>query len=73
VYETDLKLKQGYYDYIYALRDPRGGPFETDQTEGNSWETENRYVILVYYRELGGRYDQLLGINMANSVFNRPQ
>jgi hypothetical protein len=72
-YETDLKLKQGYYDYVYALRDPRGGPFETDQTEGNSWETENRYVILVYYRELGGRYDQLLGINMANSVFNRPQ
>ena len=72
-YETNLKLKQGYYDYIYALRDPRGGAFETDQTEGNSWETENRYLILVYYRELGGRYDQLLGINMINSVFNRPR
>jgi hypothetical protein len=72
-YETSLRLKQGYYDYIYALRDPRGGAFETDQTEGNSWETENRYLILVYYRELGGRYDQLLGINMINSVFNRPR
>jgi hypothetical protein len=73
VYETDLLLKQGYYDYCYALKAPGNTRFETEMTEGNSWETENRYMVLVYYRELGGRYDQLLGFTMINSQFARPQ
>ncbi len=72
-YETDITLKQGYYDYCYALLDPKTGIFETDQTEGTTWETENNYIVLVYYRELGGRYDQLLGMSMINSQFARPQ
>jgi hypothetical protein len=73
MYETDLVLKQGYYDYCYTLKDPRSEVFETDQTEGNAWETENSYTVLVYFRELGGRYDQLLGMNTINSQFARPQ
>jgi hypothetical protein len=70
LYSTILLLKQGYYDYCYALRDSRNpaAPFETDLTENNSWETENSYTVLVYYRELGGRYDQLLGLAQAGSV-----
>lgn len=72
VYEGEMYLKQGYYDYVYALYDPASGRFETDATEGNVWETENTYLVLVYYRELGGRYDQLLGIQAVNSQFARP-
>jgi len=72
-YETELILKQGYYDYCFALKIPGSERFETDQTEGNAWETENRYMVLVYYRELGGRYDQLLGFTMINSQFARPR
>jgi hypothetical protein len=73
LYGTVVQLKQGYYDYCYALRDPRdpSGAFETDLTENNSWETENTYMVLVYYRELGGRYDQLLGLAQAGSVHLR--
>jgi Domain of unknown function (DUF5103) len=73
-YETTLYLKQGYYDYMYATRDhsDRQIKFNTELTENNSWETENVYLVLVYYRELGGRYDQLLGIAKINSQFNRP-
>jgi len=73
-YETILFLKQGYYDYIYALKDPNDPTrkFTSDITEGDSWETENRYTVLIYYRELGGRYDQLLGIAFLNSMLNRP-
>lgn len=70
LYSTVILLKQGYYDYCYALRDegsPRA-PFETDLTEQNSWETENQYTVLVYFRDLGGRYDQLLGLARAGSV-----
>jgi hypothetical protein len=72
-YETTLFLKQGYYDYLYATRDSKdqSGPFSTDLTENNSWETENIYLVLVYYRELGGRYDQLIGITRLNSQFRR--
>jgi hypothetical protein len=73
-YETTLQLKQGYYDYAYALADGKSNPpkFITDETEGNIWETENQYSILVYYRELGGRYDQLMNVTVINSMMNRP-
>jgi len=70
IYTTELFLKQGYYDYCYALRDSQdpSAPFDTEPTENNSWETENTYMVLAYYRDLGGRYDQLLGIYQAGSV-----
>jgi hypothetical protein len=72
-YITSMLLKQGYYDYCYATRDSRRteGPFSLDQTESNSWETENSYLVLVYYRELGGRYDQLLGVSQVSSMFRQ--
>jgi Domain of unknown function (DUF5103) len=70
-YETTLFLKQGYYDYLYVTRDMKDnmGPFNTELTENNSWETENGYLFLVYFRDLGGRYDQLVGITRLNSMF----
>ncbi|HEV3250771.1 MAG TPA: DUF5103 domain-containing protein, partial [Puia sp.] len=40
-------------------------------TEGNNIETENDYNILVYYRPLGGRADQLVGIAKLNSLNGR--
>ena len=72
-YEATLLLKQGYYDYQYALRQNIYGHtiLNTTITEQDSWETENNYMILVYYRELGGRSDQLLAVRQINSQFNR--
>lgn len=72
VYEGEMYLKQGYYDYVYGVYDPVSKRFDMDATEGNVWETENTYLVLIYYRELGGRYDQLLGIQAVNSQFARP-
>lgn len=70
VYETTLFLKQGYYDYMYVTVDKddakRKASFEL--TEGNLWESENEYMILVYYRELAGRADQLIGVAKVNSL-----
>jgi hypothetical protein len=72
VYKTTLRLKQGYYNYMYATRETGGtGAFRTDLTENNSWETENQYTVLFYYRELGGRYDQLLGVTRLDSRFRQ--
>jgi hypothetical protein len=72
-YEGSMMLKQGYYDYQYAIRTPENGKMQFNSTlpEQDAWETENNYMVLVYYRELGGRADQLIAIRQINSQFNR--
>ncbi|NVK48861.1 MAG: DUF5103 domain-containing protein [Cyclobacteriaceae bacterium] len=59
VYETTLLLKQGWYDYQFARLD--GQQFDSMEFEGSFFETENEYEVLVYFRALGSRYDQLVG------------
>lgn len=73
VYETSLFLKQGYYDYCYVTIDKnaRKKTAVFDFTEGNYWETENEYSILVYYRQLAGRADELVGYTRVNSLTGR--
>jgi hypothetical protein len=69
LYQKTLILKQGYYSYNYILRD-RLDPNSIDdftETEGNHWETENNYSILVYYRAPGTQFDSLLGFSTINS------
>lgn len=72
-YEASLFLKQGYYDYQYAIKEKTDAreKFSTSLTENDTWETENIYMVLVYFRPLGGRYDELIGIRQFNSQFNR--
>jgi len=73
VYEGSMLLKQGYYDYQYAIRTAENGQllFNSMLPEQDAWETENNYMVLVYYRELGGRVDQLIALRQINSQFNR--
>lgn len=58
-YSTSILMKQGWYDYQYAFSSENG--FDSDPIEGSFFETENEYEVLVYYRALGSRYDQLVG------------
>ncbi|MEP7280310.1 MAG: DUF5103 domain-containing protein [Bacteroidota bacterium] len=71
VYETDLLLKNGYYNYDYVTVDKQGGPASFELTEGNLWDTENSYTILVYFRAINGRSDELIGVAHANSLTGR--
>ncbi len=69
-YEATMLLKQGYYNYNYlfvADGDTRGNSGPTD---GNFYETENEYIILVYYRPNGGRYEKLVGYRCMNFKIN---
>lgn len=59
-YHATVRLKQGYYSYQYLLVRPDGSIVPMP-TEGSFYQTENRYQALVYYREPGGRTDQLVG------------
>jgi hypothetical protein len=74
IYETSIWLKQGYYYYGYATKEGEGEKafFSMDRTEGNYWEAENNYTILVYYRALGGRADELIAAASINSLAGRP-
>ncbi|MDE3144971.1 MAG: DUF5103 domain-containing protein [Bacteroidota bacterium] len=69
VYEKTLLLKQGYYNYTYVTKDANDTNAKPDVTltDGNSWETENDYIIFVYYRSLSGRHDQLVAVKIVNS------
>ena len=71
-YKKSLLLKQGYYSYNYILRDMQGVNPMNDftETEGNHWETENNYSIMVYYRPPGARHDHIIGFGAVNSRQN---
>ena len=67
-YECTLYLKQGYYNYMYVFL-PDGRPAaETNQIEGDHWETENEYTIYVYHKQQGTYYDQLICVQKFSSV-----
>lgn len=64
-YFAKILLKQGYYDYMYAL-DTKNG-IDTKTIEGLSDNGENDYLFLVYDRHEFNRGDRLVGARMINS------
>ena len=67
-YECVMLLKQGYYNYEYAFLKNGATDGSVSEFEGNHYETENDYIVLVYYRNPQDRYDRLIGINVANTT-----
>ncbi len=67
LYETAFRLKQGFYNYKYVVVD-KNGVLNEGAISGNYYQTENNYKVLVYYRDLGARYDRLIGVGEASSV-----
>lgn len=66
-YETTLPLKQGYYSYRYIQQKP-DGTTATLPSEGNFYQTENRYQCLVYYKATGARTHRLVGYRQINTA-----
>ncbi len=60
-YELTLLLKQGYYNYEYVYLPGNSNTIDESNLEGSHYETGNEYEILVYYKQLSGRYDELVG------------
>jgi hypothetical protein len=71
IYETRLLLKQGYYDYTYMAVD-KNDPSVRMELDGNYFETENVYTILVYYKPFIGRADELIGVYSLDSRTDQP-
>ncbi len=70
-YELTLLLKQGYYNYQYVYVPQGSLVADSKNIEGSFWEAENDYQIFVYYKDLAGRYDRLVGYRILNSLDNR--
>ncbi len=66
-YEQTLFLKQGYYNYEYIYLPMAKSSAQIADTEGNHYETENDYSFFVYFKDIAGRYDQLVGYRLVNS------
>jgi hypothetical protein len=69
-YEATLFLKQGFYNYGYLTVDDKTR--QRVELEGDYFETENVYTVLVYYRAFTDRADQLIGVGTLLSQRNRP-
>ncbi|WP_194777750.1 type IX secretion system plug protein [Pararhodonellum marinum] len=69
-YQATLILKQGWYDYQYGFKSSEG--FDMSPIEGDHFQTENEYEVFVYYREMGSRYDELIGYTVLNPNKRRP-
>lgn len=68
IYEKAIMIKQGFTNFQYTIADAKGVVDEENNLDGNFWQTENNYSILVYYRENGQRYDRIIGKGIATSV-----
>ena len=66
-YKLRMFLKQGYYNYMYAFKN-KEGEIINFLTEGSHDETENDYLIYVYYRGFADRYDKLVGFALFNNI-----
>jgi len=70
-YKLTLFLKQGFYDYQYAYMKDGTNEADLGFIEGNHCETENDYLIFVYWHDITSKYDHLTGIKVINSVIQK--
>jgi hypothetical protein len=67
IYQKALLIKQGFTNFQYQIADDKGNIDAENAVDGNYWQTENDYTILVYYRENNDRYVKVIGKGSANS------
>ena len=60
-YEKEVILKQGYYNYHYAINDTSLDYLDVASIEGTHYQTRNEYQIYVYFKDLNDRYEKLIG------------
>lgn len=68
VYEKAMLIKQGFTNYQYVVTDKKGNIEEENRVDGNFFQTENEYEVVVYYRENTQRFDRVIGFVALTSV-----
>ena len=67
-YECTMLLKQGWYNYEYVFLKDSASEGTATIFEGSHYETENDYIVLVYYRNPRDRFDRVIGSVTANTL-----
>ncbi len=67
-YEASLLLKQGYYNYLYAYHEEGTDKTDIGFLEGNHFETENEYLILLYHSDSRWNYDRIIAVKKVNTA-----
>lgn len=68
MYEADILLKQGYYNYQFVTKFNETDKVDINYVEGSHDETENDYSILVYHKNQSLNTHELIGYQRFNSV-----
>jgi hypothetical protein len=69
-FEKEVVLKQGYYNYKYVFKPEnvlQANDWQYYMTEGNHFQTENEYLLMVYYKPYNKTYQALVGFLSINS------
>lgn len=71
-YEAVIPLKQGFYNYMYGVREASTDSYlNFISFEGSHSVSENNYMVLIYHRNPVLPYDELIGYGLNNSQPNR--
>lgn len=68
VFEKAIMIKQGFTNFQYKIADKKGIVDYENAIDGNFYQTENEYTILVYYKQSSDRYERVIGKGNANSI-----
>ncbi|WP_165396026.1 DUF5103 domain-containing protein [Flavobacterium sp. J27] len=67
LFEKAILIKQGYTNYQYTMLDKNKKIDYKNAIDGNFYQTENNYTIIVYYKGNNDRYHSVIGIANTNS------
>ena len=67
VFRCSLLLKQGFYNYKYVVVE-NNNQLNEGAVSGNFYQTQNNYKVIAYYRDLGKRYDRIIGFGEGSSI-----
>jgi hypothetical protein len=68
LYEKTILVKQGFTNYQYLTVNNKGIIDQENAIDGNFYQTENEYTVLVYYKGNADRYEKVIGRGTANSL-----
>lgn len=68
LYEKAILIKQGFTNYQYLTVNNKGYIDSENAIDGNFYQTENDYTVLVYYKGNTDRYVRAIGKETANSL-----
>lgn len=67
-YELTALIKQAYVSYCFVVDNTTTGKLETADTEGDHFETENTYRVVLYHKNQSMFYDEIIGAEIINSA-----